>query len=244
MRNSKNMIKDSLDRQIDPSEAVEIHVPDVIPEIQIIEPHELHVGKNPDYRRKTQRDIWDSQYRLPDTYGSTEIVLMVRDPYWVYAYWEIADDIPRAVTAALGPEGLRTFRKALRVHDVTDIEFDGSNSHKYISIDVHDNADNWYINVERPNRSYCAELGFINKEGAFVCLSKSNTVRTPRAGVSEIVDTEWMTISEIEKYCPFHSGAPASPEIISQIAERMHLDAGSEFMGKGPKQNRRANPYK
>lgn len=125
MRNSKNMIKDSLDRQIDPSEAVEIHVPDVIPEIQIIEPHELHVGKNPDYRRKTQRDIWDSQYRLPDTYGSTEIVLMVRDPYWVYAYWEIADDIPRAVTAALGPEGLRTFRKALRVHDVTDIEFDG-----------------------------------------------------------------------------------------------------------------------
>ena len=34
---------------------------------------------------------------------------------------------------------------------------------------------NWYINVDRPNRSYCAELGLMGPDGRFVCLSRSNT---------------------------------------------------------------------
>ena len=29
------------------------------------------------------------QRELPDDYGDNQIYLLVRDPYWIYAYWEI-----------------------------------------------------------------------------------------------------------------------------------------------------------
>jgi hypothetical protein len=193
LRNLENATENSLSQGTGPSEAVEIHVSEAIPEIQVIEPRELHVGESPIQYQRAPGHAWDSQNELPGGYGSTRVVLMVRDPYWIHAYWEIAEDISDMVTMALGPEGWLASRKALRVHDVTDIEFDGNNSHRSVNIDIGEHATNWYINVDRPNRSYCAELGLIGHDGRFVCLSRSNTVRTPRAGVSEVIDEEWMT---------------------------------------------------
>jgi hypothetical protein len=232
LRNSKNTTENSLSQGTGPSEAVEIHVSEVIPEIQVIEPRELHVGESPIQYQEAPGHAWDSQYELLGGYGSTRVVLMVRDPYWIHAYWEIAEDISDMVTMALGPEGWLNSRKALRVHDVTDIEFDGNNSHRSVNIDIGEHATNWHINVDRPNRAYCAELGLIGHDGRFVCLSRSNTIRTPRAGLSEVIDEEWMTISEIERYYPKPTRIPASPEIVSAISERMHLDIGSEFVSE------------
>ncbi len=232
MQNSEKTTENSLSQSAGPSEAVEIQVSEVVPEIQVIEPRELHVGEIPIYHQPTPGYAWDSQYDLPGGYGSTRVVLMVRDPYWIHAYWEIAEDISDIVTMALGLEGWSASRKALRVHDVTDIEFDGNNSHRSINIDIGEHATNWYVNVDRPNRSYCAELGLIGRDGRFVCLSRSNVVRTPRAGMSEVIDEEWMTISAIERYYPTPTASPASPEIVSQISERMHLDIGSEFVSE------------
>lgn len=228
----ENTSENSLSQGTGPSEPVEISISQTIPEIEVIEPRELHVGEPPIEFRGTPEDKWESHYELPIGYGSTRLVLMVRDPYWIHAYWEIAEDISDIVTTELGPQGWSTSRRVLRVHDVTDIEFDGNNSHRCMDIDIGDVATNWYINVDRPNRSYCAELGLMGPDGRFVCLSRSNTVRTPRAGVSEIIDEEWMTISAIEKYYSKPTASPASPEIISAISERMHLDVGSEFVSE------------
>ena len=41
-----------------------------------------------------------------------------------------------------------------------------------------------------------------------------------------------MTISAIERYYSKPTASPASPEIISAISERMHLDVGSEFVSE------------
>ncbi|MBC7343802.1 MAG: DUF4912 domain-containing protein, partial [Clostridia bacterium] len=32
----------------------------------------------------------EAEYRLPNSYGQDEIVLMVKDPHWLYAYWDLA----------------------------------------------------------------------------------------------------------------------------------------------------------
>jgi len=246
LRNLENTTENSLSQGTGPSEAVEIHVSEVIPEIQVIEPRELHIGESPVQHQKAPGYAWDSQYELPRGYGSTRVVLMVRDPYWIHAYWEIAEDISDMVTTALGPEGWLTSRKALRVHDVTDVEFDGNNPQKTVNIDIGEHATNWYINVDRPNRSYCAELGLIGQDGRFLCLSKSNVVKTPRAGMSEVIDEEWMTLSAIERYYPLSTGLPASPEMASEISERMHLEIGSEFVSEisSPQMGQRAQPQK
>ena len=210
MHNLEHISKNSLSQGIDNPETVEIRIGEVVPEIQIIEPQELHVG--------------ESQYELPDGYGSTRIVLMVRDPYWIHAYWEIAEDISPIIDKEFRSKGLIPTKKALRVHDVTDIDFNGDNSHRSVDIDIGEQAINWYINVDRANRSYCVELGFLKDDGRFICLSRSNIVKTPRDGISEVIDEKWMTIDEIEKYYPRIVDIPTSQEILSAISKRMHSD--------------------
>jgi uncharacterized protein len=132
---------------------------------------------------------------LPSAYGDTRIVLMARDPYWIFAYWEVADarrmDIERE--AGSGWEGLR---KVLRVYDVTDIEFNGANAHKYFDIDITSEAGNWYIRVGEANRSWCVDLGVITSDGKFIMIARSNVVATPRDTASDVIDEEWMSIDE------------------------------------------------
>ncbi|MCR4401254.1 MAG: DUF4912 domain-containing protein [Firmicutes bacterium] len=210
----------------------EVRLPESVSELRIVETQELkvaediaHAATHPMYTAQTQ-----TEPELPQGYGSTRLVLMVRDPFWLHAYWEIAHDVSETVTAALGPDGWLVARKTLRVHDVTDVEFDGTNAHRTFDIDVSCGANNWYINVDRPNRSYCAELGLIGPGGRFVLLSRSNVVRTPRAGPSEIIDEEWMTISAVERYYPHPGRLPSSPEMITARLEHMALEMGSGFV--------------
>ncbi len=53
-------------------------------------------------------------------------------------------------------------------------------------------ADNWYIHVEHPNRSYIVDIGIKSRSGRFYTLARSNQVRTPRFGPSDQIDEEWM----------------------------------------------------
>lgn len=213
-------------------EVEEVRLPESVSELRIVETREInlaedmaHAATHPMYTTGTE-----TEYELPQGYGATRVVLMVRDPFWLHAYWEIAQDVSETVTAALGPDGWRLGRKTLRVHDVTDVDFNGTNALRTFDIDISNGANNWYINVERPNRSYCAELGLVGPDGRFVLLSRSNVVRTPRAGPSEVIDEEWMTISAIERYHPHPGRLPSSPEMVSAGLEHMALEMGSGFV--------------
>lgn len=154
---------------------------------------------------------------LPEGYGDNRIVLMVRDPEWLFAYWEIRQD---AMDSVLNTHGIMAHdaKIVLRVYDVTDIVFDGTNAHKYFDIEVTGGARNWYIHVGEPNRSFCVDIGFLTLKGIFLTLSRSNTVRTPRVSVSEIVDERWMSIEELYvKAC-----APMGLGVSESIFERAH----------------------
>jgi len=154
---------------------------------------------------------------LPDSYGDNRIVLMVRDPEWLFAYWEIRTDVMDSVLNMLGSLA-HGAKIVLRVYDVTDIIFNGNNAHKYFNIEVTGEARNWYIHVGEPNRSFCVDIGFLTPNGTFRILSRSNTVRTPRTSVSEVVDEKWMSIEELyEKVC-----APIGLGISESVFERAH----------------------
>ncbi len=214
-------------------EVAEVRLPEGISELRLVETREATLAD--DAARAPEHPgpgvgAPQMEHELPQGYGTTRLVLMVRDPYWLHAYWEIAQDVSEVVTSTLGPDGWRESSRVLRVHDVTDVEFDGSNAHRTIHIDVGHEACNWYINVDRPNRAYCAELGLVGPSGQFVLLSRSNVVRTPRAGVSEVIDEEWMTLSAIERYYPQPTRLPASPEMVSAVLERAAREMGSEFV--------------
>jgi len=167
---------------------------------------------------------------LPQTYGETRIVLLVRDPYWIHVYWDVArDDLLRA-RQVLGREWSRA-RSILRVYDVTGVEFDGSNANAQFDVEISGGSNNWYINTGVPNRTYCVEIGLVSPSGRFVALARSNRATTPRDAPSEVTDVEWMVPDwEFERIYALSGGLEAgkgSAELLELMRKALGMEAGS-----------------
>jgi hypothetical protein len=128
---------------------------------------------------------------LPTSYGDTKIVLLPRDPWWCFAYWEIGEQTKQEIRSIYG----ENVKYVIRVYDVTNVvNFDGKNANKYFDIEINPAANNWYINVGEPNRSWCVDLGLITSDGKFVVITRSNIVTMPRYGVSPLTDEQWAVL--------------------------------------------------
>ena len=66
---------------------------------------------------------------LPQSYCTTQVTLIPRDPYCVYVYWEIDSSVIEELRRQLGAD-LETATYTLRVYDVTYIDFNGYSNHK------------------------------------------------------------------------------------------------------------------
>jgi hypothetical protein len=131
---------------------------------------------------------------LPEQYGHTRLTVLVRDPEWLFAYWEITEEDARSHglsgASQAGP------KIALRVYDVTGVRFTGGNARSFFDVPVTEYAKSWYLHVGVPCRSWSVDLGTIGADGTFTVIARSNRVETPRAAVSDETDEQWMEVDE------------------------------------------------
>jgi hypothetical protein len=125
-----------------------------------------------------QPSSYQSQDELPQTYNENKIILLVRDPYWLHACWDIT---PQKITAAKNSLGSQNFNSAKPILRVTELQ--GNAPKSYFDIEI-SRTNNWYINIPKPNASYCVDIGYLTIKGKFFSLARSNTVATPRPGVA------------------------------------------------------------
>jgi len=133
--------------------------------------------------------------KISDRYYDNKIILLARDPYWCYAFWDISGELIAAKSKELRPEWGHA-ELDLRVYDITDIIFNGKNAHKFQDISITGGANNWYINVWEAGRTYIVEIGFKTADGHFIMIARSNVVNTPRDKASNVTDEEWMVVDE------------------------------------------------
>jgi hypothetical protein len=134
---------------------------------------------------------------IPDRYGDTYMRALPRDPVWIFAYWEISQSTINNLKTVLG----ETFHRAswvLRVSDITDIDYTGTNAWRTMDINITLSADNWYIKVWEHGRVYLIQCGLVTQDGVFSEAVRSNAVQMPNAGVSPITDEEWLTAESDE----------------------------------------------
>ncbi len=129
---------------------------------------------------------------LQDKYGDNRVVLMTRDPYWCYVYWDLSTGLMADKARLINEK----YDLVLRVYDVTEVEFNGSNAHKFIDIKVNGEAGNWHINVWEAGKTYIVDVGYKTESGRFILLARSNGVHTPNDKVSNVTDEEWMVVDE------------------------------------------------
>jgi len=130
---------------------------------------------------------------LPGGYGKDRIVVMVRDPYWLHAYWELTRQAISRAEAALG-QHWHGAKPILRLLDVTTHDTTSTAETIVRDIEIHGGCNNWYIDVSNPPRSYRIDVGYLSRNGQFYVLARSNVVTTPRAGISDTIDENWADI--------------------------------------------------
>ncbi len=133
---------------------------------------------------------------LPPQYSKDTLVLQVRDPWWLFAYWEVTPATFERVFRALGDRA-HGAQATLRVYDISNLAFNGSNAHRFFDITLAHGAASWYIDTGGPGRSWCVDFGVKLASGEFITILRSNTVHTPLEGPSWITDEEWMIPEEM-----------------------------------------------
>lgn len=117
------------------------------------------------------------------------MVLMVRGPHWLHAFWEV---VPRSVErarSALGQEwhGAKPVLRLLRMES----GLQASPSEQVVrQIEVHGGVKNWFIDVRSPLRCR-VEIGYLTPSGRFHSLVRSNAVTTPAAPQADTLDAHW-----------------------------------------------------
>jgi len=152
------------------------------------ESKKFEIEDNRGYIEPTYELVGDETYVLPPEYGDTKITLLVQDPYWMHAYWEINDDSRKKFALERGKHAKPIM---IRVHNVsTKEDFD---------IEVNDNARSWYFKIPNPGQPYYAELGTKDAKGKFIVIAQSNTVNVPSDKPTDVIDTQWMSPADREK---------------------------------------------
>jgi len=126
------------------------------------------------------RDIaWDVGRRFPQRLCADSLCLVMVNPGTGYVFWNISKKTLNKFLERTGTD-YGEGRQVVRVYDVTDIIFDGTNAHSYIDIDVDLQSGGHYFHPPMTGRDYVAEIGIINTEGRFLPILRSGVFFSPR----------------------------------------------------------------
>jgi hypothetical protein len=133
--------------------------------------------------------------KLDHAHQKDRIVVLTRDSYWLHAYWELSRATLARAQAALGQEW-HTARPILRLMDVSSEDTTSASERHVRDIPVHGGVNNWYIDVLEPPRSYRIDVGYLSRRGKFYVLARSNVVTTPKVGVADPLDQNWIDVQK------------------------------------------------
>ena len=161
------------------------------------------------------------------------IVVMVRDPFWLHAYWEIKRHSVERVQAAMAAEW-HTAKPFLRLLEIHDGGTTSASERVVRDIEVHGGVSNWYVHVDNSPASYRLELGYIGTSGRFFPLVRSNVVTTPEPGSSDAIDENWTDVAEnFDKIYAMSGGYSPdnnSLELQELFEERLRRPMGSPMV--------------
>lgn len=124
-------------------------------------------------------------------FDSDRLVLMVKDPRCLYAYWDVSDNIREKYATEFGNDIWQKSAAALKITNVSQ--------NSSFTININDAMDSTYINVPNSSSLYCVELGRLISDNCFISILKSNYVVTPTDNISSnsaVFFIDCMTMNE------------------------------------------------
>ena len=127
---------------------------------------------------------------LPEDYGENRLTLMTRDPWLLFAYWEIT---PRSLKRAFRRAKDASAQLVLRLYEMASPFFTVRDILRRSDLFVGDRrVGDWYITVPAAKSVYVAEIGYLDTAGKYSVITRSNF-----AGSLPILTTESVLPEEI-----------------------------------------------
>ncbi len=154
------------------------------------------------------------------------LVVMVRDPYWLHAVWDLSQRSVDRAQAAMG-QRWHSAQPTLRVYRIME----AGTSKLERDITIHGGVSNWYVDVNEPPCTFRMEIGYLSPDGTFYALARSNSVQTPPAGSSTAMDENWSDVAQnadmIYAMSGGYSAQGTSRELQELLEERLRRPLGS-----------------
>lgn len=149
-----------------------------------VEDAKFHLGT----QRRSRSDRAGGE--LPRAYGRDQVVLLSRDPWTLFAYWEIGPRTRAGALLALDAEADGA-RQVLRIYDATFVTPAGDRACLALDLELSHGATSAYVRASRPGASYSVEIGLRTPANRFIPMARSNTVTLPPAAPSTDTTVRW-----------------------------------------------------
>src|SRR5271170_6828042 len=163
---------------------------------------------------------------LPESYGTKKLFLVARDPHILFAYWDL-NQVQYQEASRAAHDG----KVFLEVY----VPGEG----RVQQIHIWDCHKNWYLQVNRPDTTFVAQLGYYRGDGSFEALARSAEVRTPRDTLSPHTDARFVTIpfhvSFRELYDMIAAQAQPGEELAETLARLQRSDFELPFQARVPR---------
>jgi len=117
------------------------------------------------------------EYELPDSYDETKIILLLRDPLWAFAYWDLKESDSATI------EDLSDATLLLRVYQVDERDKGANVKTEPFEIPVKLSDRRWYINLPKAGLQYRLQL-IVRCEMEEKVLCESNTIDSPEISIN------------------------------------------------------------
>jgi hypothetical protein len=164
-------------------------------------------------------DAEENLGELPESYGTKKLVLIARDPHWLYAYWDFTS------------QQLAEARHASRDHCLVLRVFETGNPFPVQEIPLHQQARNWYLHVGKAGATWRAQLGYFRHDGAFHVISESGRATTPRDFLGSRAPQRFVTIPadwSLRQLFDLVRGHQRAEEKLADVLHRLQM-AGFPF---------------
>jgi hypothetical protein len=112
---------------------------------------------------------------LPGAYGQDKLVLMPKDPEYMFCYWELTPGLMEHKSLEKAPQG--NYRETLKINWESKSLFEPN----FTFIPVFFWARKWYFGVPQVGQRYQVELGWLSDSGHFISIISSNLSELPES---------------------------------------------------------------
>jgi hypothetical protein len=120
---------------------------------------------------------------LPESYGTQRLLLVARDPHWLYAHWDLT------------AEQLRKYNSASRdKHLIVRVFRNQPGGDVVLEQHVHPESRNWFLHVGNGGAKFVAQLGYYNRAGKWETVATSAATFTPPDALSDDTSVRFETI--------------------------------------------------